>query len=394
MRFYLFDSPGIVDHLWPFSLSRSIADIPVGMFTLRQKWEGVAPGALIEILCFRGEQQPVGLEDADFPKLAVASHCFPSIDFYNQLKLMRPGQTLWQDDDLLAVFAERSSQFNEALNGLKDSNSIQVVRPVERLDRIWKIPELIGREIAGDLRLKSFKKIDLEQEWGNLIIGPIERLHLAEGAKVYGSIINTTQGDVFLDSGSEVMEGCMVRGPFYLGKQSVLKMGTRIYGPVATGKFVKLGGEINQSQIFDFSNKGHEGYLGNSVIGSWCNLGADTNNSNLKNNYAEVKLWNQALGTFENTGLQFCGLFMGDHSKTGINTMFNTGTVVGFSCNIFGSGFPRNLIPSFKWGGASGVIPYKLDAAKETAKAMMARRKVAFDEEQESLFSKIFEQSQ
>lgn len=178
----------------------------------------------------------------------------------------------------------------------------------------------------------------------------------------------------------------------YLGKHSCLKMGTRIYGPVATGVHVKLGGEINQSQIFDYSNKGHEGYLGNSVIGSWCNLGADTNNSNLKNNYAEVKLWNQALNTFENTGLQFCGLFMGDHSKTGINTMFNTGTVVGFSCNIFGSGFPRNVIPSFRWGGASGVIPYKLEAAKETAKAMMARRKIEFDEVHENMFQSLFNQ--
>jgi UDP-N-acetylglucosamine diphosphorylase/glucosamine-1-phosphate N-acetyltransferase len=394
MRFYLFDSPAILDHLWPFTLSRSVSDIPVGMFTLRQKWEGYAPGAVIDSLNEQSAANTLGLNEPNTPFLAVASHCFPSAGLYAQLSSMKPGQTLWQGDTLLAVFAESPIQFTEAIKGTTRLDAIPAELPIDLLDRIWKIPELIGPEIAKDLPMKGHTKTAIEKDWGNLIIGPVDRLHLAEGAKIFGSIINTTQGDVFLDSDSEVMEGCMIRGPFYLGPHSVLKMGTRIYGPVATGKYVKLGGEINQSQIFDFSNKGHEGYLGNSVIGSWCNLGADTNNSNLKNNYAEVKLWNQALNTFENTGLQFCGLFMGDHSKTGINTMFNTGTVVGFSCNIFGSGFPRNVVPSFKWGGASGVIPYKLEAAKETAKAMMARRKIPFDEGQEALFQRIFENKQ
>ncbi|MBM3170226.1 MAG: glucose-1-phosphate thymidylyltransferase [Bacteroidetes bacterium] len=395
MRLYLFDLPSIQTHLWPFTLTRSAADIQVGMFSLRQKWQALNQvhilGHFPSLVSSWSTYDSIA-EASAFPLVAVASHCFPTTGFIQQLQKMAPGQTLWQGNALLAIFAQSPSDLQEKNHTPTKSNSIQVEKPVDVLDRIWKIPELIGREIQRDLAFSTPNRTIPKTEWGNLIIGPAERLHLADGATVYGSIINTTQGDVFLDSDSEVMEGCMIRGPFYLGKHSCLKMGTRIYGPVATGVHVKLGGEINQSQIFDYSNKGHEGYLGNSVIGSWCNLGADTNNSNLKNNYAEVKLWNQALSTFENTGLQFCGLFMGDHSKTGINTMFNTGTVVGFSCNIFGSGFPRNVIPSFRWGGASGVIPYKLEAAKETAKAMMARRKIKFDEVHENMFQSLFNQ--
>jgi len=395
MRFYLFDLPTIQSHLWPFTLSRSAADIQVGIFNLRKKWHDSAPNQIMGHIPSSESTWYVAENDnnsPEFPLLAVASHCFPSPEFIRQLENMTLGQTLWQGDALLAIFAQHPDDLSEFIHAPENPNAIQVLHPVEVLDRIWKIPEYIAKQFHRDLPFAPVERELLNQDWGNLIVGSPEKLHLAKGAKIVGSIINTTQGDVYLDSDSEVMEGCMIRGPFYLGKHSTLKMGTRIYGPVATGIYVKLGGEINQSQIFDYSNKGHEGYLGNSVIGAWCNLGADTNNSNLKNNYAEVKLWNQALNTFENTGLQFCGLFMGDHSKTGINTMFNTGTVVGFSCNIFGAGFPRNFIPSFQWGGSSGVVPYKLDAAKETAKAMMARRKIEFDAVQEKLFQRIFDQ--
>lgn len=397
MRFYLIDLPSIQAHLWPFTLSRSAADIPVGIFSLRQKWEAILPNRIqghIPAPESLWSSFDLDLPAQHFPLLAIASHCFPSKELVERIQKMVAGQSLWQGDALLAVFAQSPTQLLEASHSSSDSNAIQVHESVELLDRIWKIPEWIGREISRDLAFKPKADMPVSPDWGNLIIGPPERLHLANGARILGSIINTTQGDVYLDADSEVMEGCMVRGPFYLGPQSTLKMGTRIYGPVAAGKHVKLGGEISQSQIFDCSNKGHEGYLGNSVIGSWCNLGADTNNSNLKNNYAEVKLWNQALNRFENTGLQFCGLFMGDHSKTGINTMFNTGTVLGFSCNIFGSGFPRNVIPSFRWGGATGLISYKLEAAKETAKAMMARRKIEFDVLQETMFQRIFDAEQ
>jgi UDP-N-acetylglucosamine diphosphorylase/glucosamine-1-phosphate N-acetyltransferase len=182
-----------------------------------------------------------------------------------------------------------------------------------------------------------------------------------------------------------------VRGPFSLGEHSQLKLASKIYGPTVIGPHCKVGGEVNNSVIFGYSNKAHDGFLGNSVIGEWCNLGADSNNSNLKNNYAPVKLWSYQKKGFVNTGLQFCGLFMGDHSKCGINTMFNTGTVVGVSANIFGAGFPRNFIPSFAWGGAQGFSEYRMKDAAEVAQRVFERRGMVFDEVEEEIFNHVFE---
>ena len=189
------------------------------------------------------------------------------------------------------------------------------------------------------------------------------------------------------------MEGAIIRGPFGLGEHSQVKMGAKIYGPTSTGPNCKIGGEVNNSVFFGYSSKGHDGFLGNSVLGEWCNLGADTNNSNLKNNYAPVKLWDYETGRFANTGLQFCGLMMGDHSKCGINTMFNTGTMVGVATNIFGSGFPRNFIPSFQWGGANGFVTHLPKKAYETARIAMARRDLELSEQDEAILNHIFEET-
>ena len=189
------------------------------------------------------------------------------------------------------------------------------------------------------------------------------------------------------------MEGSLVRGPFALGENSILKMGTKVYGATTVGPFSKIGGEVNNSVLFGYASKGHEGFLGNSVLGEWCNIGADSNTSNLKNNYAEVKLWNYQEERFTNTGLQFCGLIMGDHSKCGINTMFNTGTVIGVSANIFGSGFPRNFVPSFSWGGATGFTTYQLKKVFEVAKVVMNRRGLELSETDEKILHHVFDET-
>ena len=189
------------------------------------------------------------------------------------------------------------------------------------------------------------------------------------------------------------MEGSLVRGPFALGENSILKMGTKVYGATTVGPFCKIGGEVNNSVLFGYASKGHEGFLGNSVLGEWCNIGADSNTSNLKNNYAEVKLWNYQEERFTNTGLQFCGLMMGDHSKCGINTMFNTGTVIGVSANIFGSGFPRNFVPSFSWGGATGFTTYQLKKVFEVAKVVMKRRGLELTETDEKILHHVFDET-
>ena len=196
---------------------------------------------------------------------------------------------------------------------------------------------------------------------------------------------------MYIGKDAVVMEGSIIRGPFALCESSQTKLGAKIYGPTTIGPHSKVGGELNNVVIFGFSNKGHDGFLGNSVLGEWCNIGADSNNSNLKNNYAEVKLWNYATAKFTHTGLQFCGLIMGDHSKCGINTMFNTGTVVGVSANIFGAGFPRNFIPSFSWGGPQGQSIYKTDKAFEVVEKVMERRNILFDVKEQKILTKVFE---
>ena len=240
-----------------------------------------------------------------------------------------------------------------------------------------------------ELLTKGRKSTELSST--NTIIG--DRVFAEEGVEVEAAILNSKNGPIYLAKGSSIMEGSMVRGGLSLGEYSQLKLGTKIYGAVTIGPHSKVGGEVNNSVIQGYSNKGHDGFLGNSVIGEWCNLGADTNNSNLKNNYDEVKLWSYAKKGFERTGLQFCGLIMGDHSKCGINTMFNTGTVIGVSSNIFGSGFPRNFVPSFSWGGASGFVEYKLDKALKTAEIVFGRRSVELDATERQILTHIYEQT-
>ncbi len=204
------------------------------------------------------------------------------------------------------------------------------------------------------------------------------------------SILNATDGPIYIGKDAEIWEGNLIRGGMALCDHAVIKMGAKIYGPTTIGPYAKVCGEINNTVIFGYSSKGHDGYLGNSVLGEWCNIGADSNNSNLKNNYAKVRLWNYASESFEHTGLQFCGLMMGDHSKTAINTMFNTGTVIGVNANIYVPGFPRNFIPSFSWGGASGFSTYHPEKAFETARVMMARREVTFTEADADILREVF----
>ena len=225
------------------------------------------------------------------------------------------------------------------------------------------------------------------------VVNP-EQIFIEEGAILNFVTINASKGPVYIGKNSEIMEGSIIRGPLALCEGAVLKLGTKIYGPTTVGPYSKVGGEVNNSVISGYSNKGHDGFLGNSVIGEWCNLGADTNTSNLKNNYAEIRLWDYESGRFASTGLQFCGLMMGDHSKCAINTMFNTGTVVGVCANIFGSGFPRNFIPSFSWGGSQGFTTYLTSKAFEVAKIVMSRRNIEFTEQDEYILTTIFNQTE
>jgi UDP-N-acetylglucosamine diphosphorylase/glucosamine-1-phosphate N-acetyltransferase len=253
----------------------------------------------------------------------------------------------------------------------------------------WDIFSKNGQAIKDDYELVTKGRKSQPLSATNQVLG--DQVFVEEGAKVECAILNSTTGPIYIGKDAEIMEGSVVRGPLAMCDHSVLKLSTKIYGPTTVGPYSKVGGEVNNSVIFACSNKGHDGFLGNSVLGEWCNIGADSNNSNLKNNYAEVKLWNYTQERFVNTGLQFCGLIMGDHSKCGINTMFNTGTVVGVNANIFGSGFPRNFVPSFSWGGAAGFTTYKLRDAFDVAARVFERRGMVFNEMEQEILTKVFE---
>jgi UDP-N-acetylglucosamine diphosphorylase/glucosamine-1-phosphate N-acetyltransferase len=227
----------------------------------------------------------------------------------------------------------------------------------------------------------------------NIVIGPSDQLYVHPSATVYATTFNTNDGPIFIDADAEIMEGSHIRGPFYLGQHATLKLGTKIYGATTIGPQCKVGGEISNSIFWGYSNKAHDGFVGNSIIGEWCNLGADTNTSNLKNNYSNVKIWSYAQNGLADTGLTFCGLIMGDHSKCGINTMFNTGTVVGVGANIFGGDFPPKHVPSFSWGGPGGWEVYDLAKASATIEKVMARRSLTLTPATQNLLQYIFDQT-
>lgn len=389
----LFDDPNLRRHLLPFTYTRPVADIRTGIFTIRQRWEHLLQTTTYTIT------EPY--LQAKFPAasapfiLIIASHVQASkklVDFLLAAR-NRPNVLFFSSDTCIGgwITQERMEDFQSQRYEFFDQEVISF--PIDKLTRIWDIFTYCGEAIKTDFHLLTNGRISEPLPSGNTLIGPLDQLFIEPGAVIQASVINTQFGPVYIGRDAEVMEGSLIRGPFALGEHSQTKLGAKIYGPTTLGPYVKVGGELNNVVIFGYSNKAHDGFLGNAVIGEWCNLGADSNNSNLKNNYAQVKLWSYVSNRFENTGLQFCGLMMADHSKCGINTMFNTGTVVGVSANIFGPGFPRNFIPSFAWGGALGFTTYQLHAAIETAQRVYERRGKTFDSIEQAVFKAVFEQT-
>jgi UDP-N-acetylglucosamine diphosphorylase/glucosamine-1-phosphate N-acetyltransferase len=316
----------------------------------------------------------------------------PNPNLVSAIKRLNCGEALFCENTLIATVLSDllSENFSFERNDYK--NIIEISSKPNQVEYPWEIFSMNGKAIEDDFELITQGRKSKPIPESNKVINP-NRVFIEEGATIECSVLNASSGPIYIGSDAEIMEGSLVRGPFALCEHSALKMGAKIYGPTTIGPYSKVGGEVNNCVIFGYSNKAHDGFLGNSVIGEWCNLGADTNNSNLKNNYAIVKLWSYNKKGFIDTGLQFCGLVMGDHSKCGINTMFNTGTVVGVSANIFGDGFPRNFIPSFSWGGAQGFSVYKTDKAFETAEKVFSRRGLEFNQMEKDILSHIFDQT-
>ena len=385
MNYILFDGSAR-NQLLPFTYTRPVADIRVGILTIREKWE--------KMLGFTTSTVTEDYLIDKFPMIEMEQNIFinasvlPTKHLVSLIKNLSENKALFIDDEPLAFFAKEDQEIDfETFDVLPYTND-----DILRIENTWDIFKLNGEAIKRDFKLLTTdRESQLIPEM--TVAFNKDQIFIEEGAILPLCSLNANDGPIYIGKNSEIMEGSMIRGPFALCENATIKMGAKIYGATTIGPHSKIGGEVNNCVIFGYSNKGHDGFLGNSVLGEWCNIGADTNNSNLKNNYAEVRLWDYETEGFAKTGLQFCGLMMGDHSKCGINTMFNTGTVVGVSANIFGSGFPRNFIPSFSWGGSAGMITYKTDKAFEVAKVVMSRRDIAFTEVDVQILEHIFKET-
>ncbi|WP_442591023.1 putative sugar nucleotidyl transferase [Pedobacter sp. AW31-3R] len=383
MKINLFD-----DHSWmslrPLTFTRPVADLRIGILTIAGKWNRYSHDI--------AGYATTGYLSVKYPPLAEADTFIngaicPNPELFAAIVQLNNGEVLKDNDLIIAFKASPAEQLTLAQAAL--------LRPVEYTAAYThlRFPEDIFKyndtELRSDYSLLTAGRTSASLSATNTILG--ENIFVEEGAEAECSTFNTLTGPVYLGKNAQVWEGSHVRGSFALGENSQLKMGTKVYGKTTIGPFSRVGGEINNAIIWGYSSKGHEGYLGNAVMGQWCNIGADSNNSNLKNNYAEVKLWDYERESFRPTGLQFCGLIMGDHAKCGINTMFNTGTVVGVSANVFGAGYPRNFVPDFAWGGAHRFEVYTLSKMFETTEKVFERREMEFDEMERNILSSVFD---
>jgi UDP-N-acetylglucosamine diphosphorylase/glucosamine-1-phosphate N-acetyltransferase len=385
MNYILFDGPSR-NALLPFTFTRPVADILIGIMSIRQKWE-VYLGSTTTTLTeeYLSDKYPmVEMEQ----NVMINASFLPNATLVEMIQNLESNQAIFKGDEVVAFFTNEDQEE-------VDFDTYEIVEfsgDCLTVQNTWDIFSKNDAAIRADFQfLTQDRKSQPIPKTVNTIAP--ENIFIEEGAKLEFVTLNASTGPIYIGKDAEIMEGTVIRGPFALCEGAGVKMAAKIYGATTVGPYSKIGGEVNNSVLFAYSNKGHDGFLGNSVLGEWCNIGADSNNSNLKNNYEEVKLWSYETEGFAKTGLQFCGLIMGDHSKCGINTMFNTGTVIGVSANIFGSGFPRNFVPSFSWGGAAGFTTYTTSKAFATAKLVMSRRNVEFDAQEQAILEHVFEET-
>lgn len=387
MKNYILFDTAIREDLKPFTFTRPVSEIRCGILTITEKWN-----KRLQTTCsFKTKeylQQKYSLRlEAD--NVYINSSVFPTDSMVEAVQNLSEDSVLLAQDSTWIAARVAHLENDSELSGLK---SVLYSGECKHLQHIWNIFQFNPDEINVDFDIVTKGRVSQKISETNRVICP-ENIFVEEGASIEYAIINASAGKVYIGNNAEIWENAVIRAPFAMNEHAVVKMSAKIYEGTTIGPYSKVGGEVQNSVIIGYSNKGHDGYLGNAVLGEWCNLGADTNNSNLKNDYSEIKIWNYANNRFEKSGLQFCGLMMGDHSKSAINTMFNTGTVVGVCANIYGAGFPRNFIPSFTRGGSQGMEEYLFPKACETAKRVMARRHKEFDDVETAILATIFEET-
>lgn len=375
------------ESLFPLTFTRPVADLRIGILKISEKWtkffEGekaylTADYLQVKYPLINSEQQ-----------LYINGSVCPTPELVNSIKNLNEGQVLKHGE--ICVCAKS----NLKISSFKELEILEKVAFEGDLFQICYPEDIFknnDREIRADFKLVTEGRISKKLSTTNTIIG--DDIFVEEGVQTECCSFNTHNGPIYLGKNAQVWEGTHIRGALALCHDSQIKMSAKIYGATTIGPYSRVGGEINNAVIWGNSSKGHDGYLGNAVLGEWCNIGADSNNSNLKNNYAEVKLWDYVAERFRKTGLQFCGLIMADHAKCGINTMFNTGTVVGVGANVFGTGFPRNFVADFSWGGAHGFEVYTLNKMFETTAKVFERRNKDFDQIEKDILTELFNQTE
>ena len=393
MKEYVLFDHDARDRLLPLTYTRPACGLRIGILTIQEKWEHWTRQSIQSFIThdYLAGKYPAAFSDEN---VLINGTVLPSGPLFRLIDQMDANEAFLLNGEVIAARLDEdqvqrllNDEEIEELAGYELTDS-----PFLKINHLWDIFSLNRQALAADFELLTFDRTSEPIAATNRVIAP-ENIFIEPGAKVEYATLNAADGPIYIGKDAEVMEGCMLRGPIAVCEGAVLKMGAKIYGATTIGPYCRVAGEVKNSVIMGYSNKGHEGYLGDSVIGEWCNLGADTNNSNMKNNYSEVRVWDYSTNGYVPTGLTFCGLVMGDHAKTGINTMFNTGTVAGVAANIFGSGYPPKFIPDFSWGGAEGFETFRLDKALEMAGEMMKRRGIEMDEIEKGILEDVFYQT-
>lgn len=382
MEINLFDDIAWLS-LRPLTFTRPVADLRIGILTIAEKWAK-------HLNATKFGYQTAQYLSIKYPsvsaQLFINGSVCPDKQLIEAVFLLKDGECLMHNSLVIAFKSHLPVLLSEVKDKLANVAYPKEIVQIRYPENIFSYNHV---ELVKDFELLTKGKTSAKLSNTNILLG--DDIFVEEGATAECSTFNSLQGPIYLGKNTQVWEGSNIRGSFALCNDSQVKMGAKIYGKTTVGPFSRVGGEINNSVIWGYSSKGHDGYLGNAVLGQWCNIGADSNNSNLKNNYAEVRLWDYEKETFRKTGLQFCGLIMADHAKCAINTMFNTGTVAGVSANIFSAGFPRNFIPDFAWGGAHGFDVYTLEKMLQTTEKVFERRNKKLDDTEAAILSHVFE---
>jgi len=388
MHIVLYDYTESRINLYPLSLTRAIADLRIGTLTIAEKW---TKWLNLPVSYFTESylQQKYPLITVDEETLVISSNICPDESLCAMISALKQGDRLYDNKRFIAARTTISDLKDLAPHGFIQYKPIVYTKQYTCITYPEDIFMQNGIEIKKDFDLLRKGRNSAKLSETVTVLG--DDIFVEEGAVATCCTINTLQGPVYLGKDSEIWEGALIRGPFSLGEQSQVKMGTKIYSNVTVGPGSRVGGELNTCVIWGNSSKGHEGYLGSAVMGEWCNWGADTNNSNLKNNYRDVKLYHYGLDQYRDTGLLYCGLIMADHAKSAINTAFNTGTVVGVAANVFGGLVPPAFVPDFSWGVGKDADVYALDKMFKTAELVFARRNRKFDLAEQQILKEVYQ---